>query len=224
MDSRFGYRIIRTTPELDAFGPAWSALWREDPRATPFQSPEWLLPWWRQFQQPELRAVVMMDEGRPAGFLPFYIYREPGTGERQLLLLGAGTTDYLDGVFSAACGIEGVRMALDLLVAEGGWSSLHTSQMRPDSVLLRTLACAHDLAVERFESESCLRMPARRISELPAKIRRNATYYRTRAIRMGKLELSTADESECKGSFETLRRLHTERWALRGEAGVLADE
>jgi hypothetical protein len=184
------YEVIRTTREFDVFAPQWSALWQEDPHATPFQSPEWLLPWWHQFGQPELRAVVISQDARLIGFLPFYIYREPDTGERQLLLLGVGTTDYLDGIFSPACTQEYVQAALDLMCAEKDWDILSASQSRRRSMLFQALQQSPGLSIRQFDGESCSQMPAVRMAELPQKIRRNAMYYRNRAMRLGKLELT----------------------------------
>lgn len=80
--------LLRNTAELEAFVPRWRELWKGDRAATPFQAPEWLLPWWHHFGQAELRAAVALQEGRPAAFLPFYIYPEPSTEERKLLLIG----------------------------------------------------------------------------------------------------------------------------------------
>ncbi len=55
--------ILRTTAELEALVPEWRTLWLQDPSATPFQCPEWLLPWWRQFAQPELYVLEFRREG-----------------------------------------------------------------------------------------------------------------------------------------------------------------
>ena len=41
-------------------------LWRRAPAATPFQSPAWLIPWWRHFGSGELRRPGRA-RGRPAG-------------------------------------------------------------------------------------------------------------------------------------------------------------
>src|SRR5437763_13515479 len=102
-------RVLRNTRELERFVPAWRSLWEADVHATPFQHPAWLLPWWRQFGQPDLRAVVLAREGIPIGLLPLYIYCMPKPGgERKLLALGAGTTDYLDGVFAPGCAISDI--------------------------------------------------------------------------------------------------------------------
>jgi CelD/BcsL family acetyltransferase involved in cellulose biosynthesis len=217
-------KLIHTTEELHAFVPQWIALWREDLHATPFQSPEWLLPWWHQFGQPDLRAATISQDHRLIGFLPFYIYREPRTGERQLLPLGVGTTDYLDGIFSSACTPEHVQAALDLLCAQKNRDVMFASQLLPHSKLFQALRQSADSGIRRFDGEPCSRMPAVLLAELPQKIRRNAMYYRNRALRLGKLELTIADESNWAESFDALERLHKERWESCGQTGVLADE
>jgi CelD/BcsL family acetyltransferase involved in cellulose biosynthesis len=221
MPSGIDCELIRTTAELEAFQPQWNALWLEDPHAMPFQRPEWLLPWWHQFGQPDLRAVTVSQQGRLIASLPFYIYREPNSGERQLLLLGVGTTDYLDGIFSPDCRPEHVQAALDLLQTEGGWDVLHVSQLAPDSMLFQTLQRQSN--VQRWNGESCSRMRAVTMAELPVKIRRNAMYYRNRAARRGSLEFTVADSFNCAEAFDALERLHTSRWQNAGEPGVLAD-
>jgi CelD/BcsL family acetyltransferase involved in cellulose biosynthesis len=66
-------------------------------------------------------------------------------------------------------------------------------------------------------------MPAVAIADLPAKMRRNAMYYRNRAGREGSLSLEVADAATIPHFFDDLVRLHTERWHEAGEPGVLAD-
>ena len=221
MPDRIDCELIRTTAELEAFQPQWNALWLKDPHAMPFQSPEWLLPWWRQFGQPDLRAITVSQHGRLVAFLPFYIYREPNSRERQLLLLGVATTDYLGGIFSQDCTLKHVQTALDLLQREGGWDFLHASQLLPHSMLSQSLQ--RDSNAQRWNGENCSRMRAVTIAELPVKIRRNIMYYRNRAMRRGSLELTVADSSNWAEAFDALERLHTTRWQSSGQPGVLAD-
>jgi CelD/BcsL family acetyltransferase involved in cellulose biosynthesis len=213
--------VLRSTRELREIGPQWSSLWCADPDSTPFQSPEWLLPWWRQFGQPELRAITISDRGRLIGLLPFYIYREPGGGQRQMLLIGAGTSDYLDGIFSPECTVLAIRAALDILAQTEGWDTLIASQLRPQSKLFRAFSALS--RTQPFQAEHCGAMPAVRVQQLPVKIRRNAMYYRNRAQRLGTIELVIADQSNWPALFAELQQLHTEHWQTRGEPGVLAD-
>ncbi len=218
-------RIVRTTAELERLQPAWDTLWRQDPQATPFQASAWLLPWWRAFGQPDLRVVTILQGNALCGMLPFYIYPDPASGERKLLPLGIGTSDYLDGIFSSVCSAADLEQALELLLSEPGWDSFYATQLRPGSRLGEVLA--HAVAARggsQSAGESCSRGVASAIADLPQKIRRNAMYYRNRALRQGRLELHVATEANWPAAFDALQRLHTERWIQRGEAGVLAAE
>lgn len=224
MPSGITYHFLRSTDELRAALPHWTALWRSDPAATPFQSPEWLAPWWRQFGQNDLRAVAIARDHAWIGFLPFYLYREPYTRERQLLQVGVSTSDYLDGLFAPACTAAQIEDALDLLLREPDWDVLYASQLPPHSRLLQVVQQRNEERVRQFEGESCSRMRAVSMAGLPVKIRRNVMYYRNCAMRQGKLELQIAGSTNWAEAFGALRRLHTERWLERGETGVLADD
>ena len=224
MLSAVTYHLLRSTEELHAVLPRWRALWREDPQASPFQSPEWLLPWWHQFGGDGLRAVAIARDGAWIGFLPFYLYRDPYTSEHQLLLLGSSCSDYLDGIFSPSCSAQQIREALALLMHEPGWDVFYASQLPAHSRLFHAMRQMNEAGLRQFEGESCSRMRAISMAEWPQKIRRNAMYYHNRAQRSGKLELAVADSTNWAAAFGALRRLHTERWLERGEPGVLADE
>jgi CelD/BcsL family acetyltransferase involved in cellulose biosynthesis len=221
------YRLLRTTEELNSFVPAWRTLWERDLGALPFQSPQWLAPWWHQFGNDGLCSVVIEREGEAIGFLPFYVYSDAVKRVRQLLPLGVGTTDYLDGVFAPECGIEEIGGAVKVLRREAEHDEFCATQLPEHSQLLA--AMKQHLGRQRSgafltQSVGCSRMPAVTIAELPQKIRRNAMYYRNRAQRCGRLELVQADESSWESIFEELRRLHTSRWQTKKEDGVLIDQ
>lgn len=222
MPNQVEYRTIRNTSDLERFAPQWHTLWHEDPFATPFQAPEWLIPWWHQFGQPDLRATVILQNGEAIGFLPFYVYRAPDTGERQLLLLGVGTTDYLDGIFSPRCAIDHVGRAMEIIFADDEWDRMVASQLRPESLLLKALDQSADAKL--FAAEGCSRIAAAPIKAMPKHIRRNVRYYRNCAVREGNLELVTSNDSNWAELFHDLQQLHAECWRQRGQDGVLADE
>lgn len=222
MPDRTSCRILRTTEELEQFAAEWRGLWEQDRQATPFHSPEWMLPWWHSFGQPDVQAVVLSRGQESVGLLPFYVYREPGAPERRLLPIGVSTTDYLGGVFAPSCTDEDVEAGLRTLLSEGQWDEMIATQLRPGARMLRAMPKLHP-GLECFPTEFCSRTPALRLAELPQKIRRNAMYYRNRAQRQGELELTVADSSNWQEAFEALVRLHRERWQTRGEEGVLSD-
>lgn len=213
--------MLHTTEELQNFLSRWKMLWSEDRNATPFQHPDWLLPWWNQFGQQELRAITVSQAGKIIALLPFYVLHKRHSNERQLMLLGVGTTDYLDGLFAPECTLEHIIKGLALLHWQKDWSVLYAGQLRPQSLLFQAMLQMKNL--QRFDGQSCSQTRAAAISELPSKIRRNVMYYRNRARRLGTLELHVADESNWSAFFNALVRLHTARWEDQGESGVLAD-
>jgi CelD/BcsL family acetyltransferase involved in cellulose biosynthesis len=211
--------ILRTTEELESFRPEWEKLWSEDPNATPFQHPAWLLPWWRCFGRDEARAVVVRRGGRPVAFLSFYIYPEPDLGKRRLLMVGASTTDYLDGIFAPECGVEDVSAAIHFLRERGGWDSMNITQIRPQSLLVQALL---PTSARKLHGERCWRIPVARVPDLPGRLRRNIMYYRNRAARRGTLDFRMADPRNWPDYFAALTEQHTAHWRERGSDGVLA--
>lgn len=204
---------------LAALMPEWAALWARDGTATPFQHPAWLVPWWRQFG-PDGRlagaAVRGWTSGELAGFLPGYVYLEESSGKRVLLLAGAGTSDYLGGVFASAGTAD---TALRSVLAVAGWDAVRWQQLRAGSALLQAgEACG----LATSGAEPCAVVDVRR--ELPAKLRVNLNRYGRLAGTVGAVQCRmAATGEEALADFEVLVRLHSVRWRERGEEGVLHD-
>ena len=85
--------IIDDEAGLLAMVPEWRALWRAS-GAGPFQSPEWLMPWWAAFGTGRPLVGVAREGGAVRGVFPAYVLGEGA--EAKVLPMGAGTTDYLD--------------------------------------------------------------------------------------------------------------------------------
>jgi len=86
--------VIRKVEQLAALVPEWRELWRRSEIATPFQSPDWLLPWWDVFAPGELRCIAVRRAGSMVALAP--LYRETGMHGSRLLPLGISLSDYLD--------------------------------------------------------------------------------------------------------------------------------
>lgn len=216
-------RVIENQQEFAELAPLWADLWTADSQAKPFQHPAWLLPWWNHFGTSNLLACTFWSGGQLVGLLPTYIYQPPASEERQLLLIGAGTSDYLDGLFRHPCTPEHVRVALRLLNREPGWDVAFFTQLLSGSLLSQALQQVDPAAVTRFPGESCSRTPALPIGRLPKKVRADVLYFRNAAIGRGKLQLKLASSSDALPTFELLVQLHTARWQAANEPGVLAD-
>ncbi len=202
--------VLETGGELRALAPEWEALWQRTPGATPFQSPRWLLPWWDQFGTGMPRVAIERRGGELAGILPLYVLDEPG--ERKLLPIGAGTTDYLDGLGDPA------RMLPALLerARNDGVDRCDLFDIPPGSPLLGVEPPGWRADWSAGNPCPVLRFPA-----IPSGIRRKLRMNRHRADRSGGWSAETATQ-ETRGAFlAELVRLHQARWTAQGEMGVL---
>ncbi|WP_309085179.1 GNAT family N-acetyltransferase [Chelativorans sp.] len=196
---------IEILNEAESLEEEWWALWRRDPCATPFQSPAWLLPWRRHFNDGESVVLALRQDGQLVGLIP--LMRLDG----RLLLWGAGTSDWLGGLFDPD--IEPDAIASALLQIE---EPVDLFQLPENSPLLRSPA-PEGWDDRRGLSESCaiLSLPA----QLSPNMRQNLRYYSRRAARSGVSEPAELGSDYVK----CLADLHTRRWQNRQEPGVFAD-
>lgn len=203
---------IRDLAGLEALREEWADLWDRCPRATPFQSFEWLLPWARAFVHEGLQTLALR-EGRLAALAPLYRYG------RRLYLLGNGITDYLDFLVEPGMEAHAVRAVFDHLVSShDDWDACDFADLRPGSPLLRA-ALPEGLRALAEPGAVCpvLALPAGSGPNL----RRNLRRYRERLSRAAApVAFETARENYGE-TLEALFRLHRERWRARGGPGVL---
>src|SRR4051794_40011745 len=88
---------IKSLQALEGLEPQWRALWQQDAAATPFQSPDWLLPWTRHvWRGGRLRILAVRDGGDLVALAPLFFW---GYGSRpeviRVSFLGAGISDHL---------------------------------------------------------------------------------------------------------------------------------
>jgi len=192
---------IRLAPDPAALEPQWWRLWEQSSRTTPFQSPAWLLPWARQFAR-ESVILAAYDDETLVGLVPLFRF------ERRLLLWGAGTSDWLDGVFLPGFDVAALREAL-LQLGE----PLDLFQLPQDSPLL----LPDDRYTAVVAGEPCVAIDLR--LPLPPKIAGNLAYYRRRAARAGIAGPSQLGPDQ----LDVLVDLHGRRWNSLGQPGVLRD-
>jgi CelD/BcsL family acetyltransferase involved in cellulose biosynthesis len=211
---------IATPAHLEALRSEWLELWERMPMATPFQSPGWLIPWWRAFGTGELMTLAIRSRGRLMGLVPLYVY--PEGAHRKLLPLGIGIGDHLDPLLLP----EHAPLVLAWLASRKerfDWIDLE--DQAPGSPLLEAAAPAGwDSSVHGCEPCPVLRLPADphdlrravpRLAKLP--------YYRRRVERLGEVTVEPASPANLGEILTALFRLHAARWQERGEPGVLAD-
>ncbi|HET6568092.1 MAG TPA: GNAT family N-acetyltransferase [Rhodothermales bacterium] len=218
---------ITSLDELAGLEGEWWDLW-EASGATPFQSPAWVLAWWRRFGWNPLCSLALRSEASLVGLAPLFIWPREDTGERTVLLIGTGITDHLDMICAAGFEDEGAERVLDWLDGAGDrWDVCDFQQLHATSPL-RVSMLSRQWREETGEQDVC---PVLAIPEgvrdgsdfLPRRLWKNAGYYRRRLERLGAVEIEAVTEENFAELFEALVRLHGARWASKGEAGMLAE-
>ena len=207
--------LVTDADALSALAPEWLELWRRAANTTPFQSPMWLLPWWRRFGSNDLHVITVRDGGRLEALAPLYIIREDD--ESLGLLLGTGISDYLDVLTTGdhASAIVGALADVDCQV----WD---LQQLRPSSPLLQAeLPGGWGESIE--EQDPC---PVMTLEEdlTSTHFRKKLRYYRRSLGRMGEVSFEEVTASNLDALLAALFELHAARWKRRGMTGMLADD
>ena len=221
--------LVTTAEALEALRPEWSALWDRCPDATPFQTPEWLLPWWQRFgDQPgwKLWTWALRAEGKLVGLAPLFIKPLGGSTDRQVIPIGIGITDYLDVLLEPGIAAEGAeRLLHDLAEHRDHWDMCDLQGLRPESALL-TAPIPCGVAAEVRQPEVCPVLPLPGswedlLNGRSAWLRRNIRQGHRRLSKTGDLRFGTADVDTLSEYLDALFRLHEQRWQLKGDAGAL---
>lgn len=216
---------ITTSAGLEALAPAWRALWERTPATTPFQSPAWLIPWWREIGGGELRVLAARAGERLVGVLPMYLQRD--VGGAKLLPLGVAISDYFDGLFEERVGPSAAEIMLRHLAERDDWQRCELHPLSAGSPLLEA-RLPQDCTDEVLSFEPCLVLEipaeARQLSEVvPSRISGKLRYFGRRAELAGRVRFETATVATLSEFLETLFRLHEARWHRLDCPGVLAD-
>ena len=200
MAERWRFELLRDPAALSALAPAWRRLFERCPDATPFQSPEWLLPWWDAFREGKaLVTVAGYRHGVLELLLPLC------TIDGTVMFIGSGNSDHLDLLTTAAEALPGALAALEA----AAWSAIELHQLPPHSPLLA-------LPGEVGAGEPCP------IASLPPPISVHFAkrLERSRRALSASGAVSFAHENT-PDAFAHFAALHRQRWQTRGEAGVV---
>ncbi len=218
--------VLRGRGELGRLRGEWERLWERCPGLTPFQHPDWLIPWANHFGGGEFLTGVLRRGGTLLGLAPFFVCGT-AAGRRDLLLLGTGNTDYLDLLLDPAFGADAASALLGAALAAADCQRCDLRQLRPGSPLLEASPPAGWTA-EVGSDEPCPVLPLpgtmAGLGELVgdghlARVRRD----RRRLERQGTVRVDQATEPDFDEFFDALVRLHELRWARADGAGIFGD-
>ncbi len=202
--------------------PEWNDLWRRVPGATPFQSPAWLLAWWRHFATGAPKILTSRSTGTLVGALPLYV-RVEGTACK-LLPIGIGLSDYLDALVDPQYP-DAARELFEAIAGIAGWHECHLPDL-PPGAKLATAPCPAGLRETGGPTVPCPVLPLPPTADglgrvVPRKTLRDLRQAAARAAPLGRVEIACADAASLGDTMGELFRLHEKRWQSRGEGGVL---
>jgi CelD/BcsL family acetyltransferase involved in cellulose biosynthesis len=213
-------RIFRSAAELAPIVDEWRALFGRCPDATPFQSPDWLLPWIEVFCPRNLLVAVFRSRQHLIGLAPMLIY--PRGPERILAFAGGGVSDYLNLLCAPGYESEVLRHFLERMAPDSTWTTLELTDL-PASSFLLSAAPSH---VREHDACSVLTLPDSQDQLLRLFSNRQRANLRNAHSRLqraggGTFEVASADT--LPEFLDDLFRLHSDRWHRSGQSGVLSD-
>lgn len=228
---------IASAEALESLRQEWMELYDHCSWATPFQSPDWLIPWWRHLGRGRLLIMTARLRQRLVGLAPLYVDHvdrvdegEPARDE--IKFLGDGVSDYGDFLFDSRIELDlnsgGVGRIvgcfLDRLRRRSGWDACVLRETPERSPLVQTEALAES-GVSVSRSGVC---PIIELPDDPSSYLRTIDPKQRRSINQSRRRsafLFEAVEKTCvEEAMEQLFCLHRKRWRQRspaGEEGVL---
>jgi len=209
--------VITDPDALDALAPAWLDLCQKN-QLTPFQTPMWLLPWWRNFGSNDLTVIVAREGDRIDAIAPLYILRDDESDESLGMFLGTGISDYLDVIGDASLVIDEMSKLNCQL-----WD---LQQLQPSSSMLN-VALPDGFSENVEDQEACPFLPldGKMFETLGSThFQKKLRYYRRALERSGEVRIETPAADTLDDLLTSLFDLHAARWRRRDLPGVLADD
>jgi CelD/BcsL family acetyltransferase involved in cellulose biosynthesis len=209
-------RVVADETGLAALWPDWDALWQRATTRSPFTAAAWLRPWWRVFGTGAPMVGVLDGPCGPCGLLPLYRRAD------KLLPIGVGISDAFDILLAP----EAPQGATDRLLA-GVLGAATTARCDlpelPPEARLRSANPPPGWRAEFWQGPDSPVLSLQPEPQIPKAMRRDLRQAQNRAMRAGGWTVERATAATWPALFDDLVALHTARWRMREEAGVLAD-
>jgi len=219
---------VASPDALEALEPEWRELWERDEAATPFEGPDWLLPWTRHLWGGGSLRVLAVRRGRElVGLAPLFLWGY-GTQPETVCAswLGSGISDHLGMLAAPESAGEAAQRVIEWLAdSRCEWRVCDLQEVRPDSPLLRA-ELPPGLAAQDAPCGVCpvLDLPRTMddlLASLDPKFRHNLRTAGRRLQLGARVEVIRA-AADWEPLLRELFRLHESRWRERGERGMLA--
>jgi CelD/BcsL family acetyltransferase involved in cellulose biosynthesis len=220
---------ISSLLDLQRLRPGWERLVALCGHASPFQTPQWLLPWSARFAPGQVWALAARRGERLVGLLPLRIVEAAGV--RTASFLGQGVSDYGGVLVASGRDGEGVTEALLAHLRDrrsGRWDLCDLDQLPPGDPL-HAARLPRGLDEESRDQEVCpsVALPASAAAlgaSLPHRLGPRIERSLRRLHRETQARFERANEGDLEEFLDAFFRLHAAEWHQRGTTGVLADE
>ncbi|MGE5499583.1 MAG: GNAT family N-acetyltransferase [Syntrophothermus sp.] len=211
---------------MERLSPEWTALWLNDKNASPFQSPYWVISWWKVFGAGELAVIAAWDNEELTGLIPLYIRRDESDGKRKLVFIGTGNTDYLDLIVREGYEetiLNAFRRFLDS--NKDQWDECRLTGLRECSLFLKLNYPEHS-EVNRINAAPSVRLRDSfddYLLKLSPQFRKNIIRAESNLSKTGTLNLRLSSEVTLNSDLNILYELHAKSWGEKNSPGVLSD-
>lgn len=214
--------IIVDAGQLTALRDEWRLLWNRSPSATPFQSPDWLIPWWDIFAPGELRVVTVHQNEELVGLAP--MYHEAATA--RLLPIGLSLSDYQDILIDPAHTDVAVEAIASAIGSMPDVERCEFDELPAGGLALRLAPRGWSERLATGTACPIVHLPdsVRKLADCisPSRLRHLRTA-RRRVARLGDSAIIVGDKDNAVALLGELARLHGLRWQSEGQSGVFAD-
>jgi CelD/BcsL family acetyltransferase involved in cellulose biosynthesis len=213
--------VITDATVLAALETDWLDLAHRTPGATPFQTPMWLLPWWRAFGSNDLAVIAARGENGLEALAPLYIIRDDDSDESLGVFLGTGISDHLD-ILGDASLVIGDMARLDC--------QLWDLQQMPESSSMLHAPLTDGFSADNVEDqEPCPILSIEGAGDdlenlISTHFRKKIRYYRRALERIGEVRIESPTPETLDDLLTALFDLHAARWQRRDLPGLLADD
>lgn len=224
--------VISNTTDWQKLATSWGRLLKKTPESTPWQSMEWLMPWWKHLSGSRRLMIVVVRRGdTPCLILPLQIAESPGFGIPVRFLEPIGMPDDINRP-AFGLGLREETAALDCALEtiwkhRAEWDGIRLDEKERSDREVESLAGfgeRHGLAVHITDLHPCPRLELGQDWEVYLAtrgrlLRRNLRTYRKQLETNGPVQLQifeTADE--VNGAFDVFLRIHGRSW--KHDAGL----
>ena len=231
---RMQTQLITQLDELEAIAEDW----RELALPTPFQSPDWLIPWWQVYGDAnrELAVLVIRDRGgKLMGLCPWYVEASPAGRRLRWLGDGAVCSDHASLVLAQNASSEVIRAVVEWIdeTDHRGWTGLKFEAVNGDDRRLQSLVSGiRDrgwlITAAEDTGSCCISLSANLDDYFDAvskNHRKRCRRWQREYFETGRASLHVATEpADCCAAYEQLVLLHNQRRQSAGTCGAFEDE